>query len=406
MQASRPTAKTRGVIVAATLIPVLILEPGAPGMAVEAQSVQKQHDANLASELSQAQTFQAAASGPFSQVGLAVGRRAVTPSTASISVQVRTAPDGQPASTGAPGTLLAETTLTASAVPVVGPGATPLTSVAFSPAPLITAGVTYAIVLTSTSPQLDNHDRPAAFRVGVERRRSSPVSSGFFSADHGASWYRQDFSFVLETSIPVQLSARLPSTPGSGGAPGASRAGVASTSDGLPRSSAAVSADPVIAAAGDIACDPADPNYNGGAGVPGVYCRMGATSNVMVGATLAAVLPLGDEQYEDATLAKFQQSYDPTWGRVKLSTRPTTGNHEYKTAGASGYFAYFGSVAGNPANGYYSFDVGSWHLIAFERELCILGLGRQRMRGGLTSGAVAAGRSGGASNWLYSGLLA
>ena len=68
-------------------------------------------------------------------------------------------------------------------------------------------------------------------------------------------------------------------------------------------------ADPVIAAAGDIACDPADPGYNGGAGTS-ARCRQRATSDLLVGAGLAAVLPLGDIQYDSPSAANLNAVYD------------------------------------------------------------------------------------------------
>jgi acid phosphatase type 7 len=128
-------------------------------------------------------------------------------------------------------------------------------------------------------------------------------------------------------------------------------------------------ADPVIAAAGDIACSPSSSNYNGGNGTSDA-CRMKYTSDLLVNAGLAAVLPLGDTQYDTAKLTSFTSSYDPTWGRVKSITRPAIGNHEYLTSGAAGYFDYFNGTgsftgpAGDRDRGYYSFDVGTWHLIA------------------------------------------
>ncbi|MDX6646534.1 MAG: hypothetical protein QOK40_2261 [Miltoncostaeaceae bacterium] len=143
--------------------------------------------------------------------------------------------------------------------------------------------------------------------------------------------------------------------------------------------------DPVIAAAGDIACDPADARYNGGAGTA-VFCRQAAVSDLLVGRGLAAVLPLGDNAYYCGSLQSYQASYAPTWGRLGAITRPVLGNHEYLTvpgtspatgcdatnAGASGYFGYFGAAAGsppgNPAGGYYSYDIGSWHLIALNSQ--------------------------------------
>ena len=131
--------------------------------------------------------------------------------------------------------------------------------------------------------------------------------------------------------------------------------------------------DPVIAAAGDIACDPADPNYNNGLGnVNG--CRQRATSDVIFNnPNISTVLSLGDQQYEDGTLAKFNASFDPTWGRLMSMLRPVAGNHEYLSAGAAGYYAYFGARAGDPAKGYYSFNIGAWHVVALNGECSFVG---------------------------------
>lgn len=131
--------------------------------------------------------------------------------------------------------------------------------------------------------------------------------------------------------------------------------------------------DPVIAAAGDIACDPSSSSFNGGNGTSGA-CRQRYTSDLLVNGGYAAVLLLGDNQYYCGGYQAWLQSYDLSWGRVKSITRPSVGNHEYLTsggtdctsanAGAAGYFRYFGSAAGQPSQGYYSFNVGAWHLIA------------------------------------------
>ena len=90
----------------------------------------------------------------------------------------------------------------------------------------------------------------------------------------------------------------------------------------------AQTADPVIAAAGDIACDPTGASFNNGDG-DALRCRQRYTSDLLVGQGLAAVLALGDTQYEDGTLEQFRASYDLSWGRVKSITRPAIGNHEY-----------------------------------------------------------------------------
>ena len=123
--------------------------------------------------------------------------------------------------------------------------------------------------------------------------------------------------------------------------------------------------DPVVFAAGDISCDPTDPAFNGGNGSSG-HCREKYTAALMGDAD--AVLPLGDEQYEKGTLTGFNQSYDLAWGQYKAITRPSPGNHEYLTSGASGYFSYFTDIAGAP---YYSWDIGTWHLVSLNSSVSI-----------------------------------
>jgi hypothetical protein len=76
------------------------------------------------------------------------------------------------------------------------------------------------------------------------------------------------------------------------------------------------------------------------------------------------VLALGDEAYPKGSQANFEECYDPSWGPFKERTEPVPGNHEYETQAASGYFDYFGESAGNPQEGYYSYDLGAWHIVA------------------------------------------
>src|SRR5207302_10753569 len=84
---------------------------------------------------------------------------------------------------------------------------------------------------------------------------------------------------------------------------------------------AAVAVDPIIAAAGDIACDAVDPEFNAGAGTP-TRCRERDTSNLLVGAGLAAVLPLGDNQQVCGSAQRFADVYQPTWARALTVTHP------------------------------------------------------------------------------------
>lgn len=110
------------------------------------------------------------------------------------------------------------------------------------------------------------------------------------------------------------------------------------------------SSEPVtVLAAGDIA-----------------YCD--SDGDEQTAALLAAeegtVLTLGDNAYDDGSDADFANCYEPSWGQEKERTYPSAGNHEYNTSGADGYFTYFGERAGDPNRGYYSFDLGAWHLVA------------------------------------------
>jgi hypothetical protein len=137
----------------------------------------------------------------------------------------------------------------------------------------------------------------------------------------------------------------------------------------LALSAAPAQADPVIAAAGDIACESGARDFGRGLGTA-TRCRAKHTSDLLVNAGLSAVLPLGDSQYGRASLTAYHRSYDLSWGRVKSISRPVAGNHEYRTPEAQGYFDYFNGIgvasgaAGERGKGYYSYEIGAWHLIA------------------------------------------
>jgi len=137
------------------------------------------------------------------------------------------------------------------------------------------------------------------------------------------------------------------------------------------------SGDPVIAAVGDMACDPADPKFAGGAGTSTNCAQLRVSDQVVADSSIDAVLGLGDFQYDCGDPADYAASYDPTWGRLDALMWPTVGNHEYKTgpdvygapcpadnSTAQSYFNRFGAVAHQESRGRYSFDIGAWHLIS------------------------------------------
>ena len=107
--------------------------------------------------------------------------------------------------------------------------------------------------------------------------------------------------------------------------------------------------DPVVAVAGDVAT-----SSRKSAHTAALLARLG----------MDAVLMTGDGAYPDGTLDDYERYYDPTWGAFKAITRPVPGNHEYHVPDAAGYFDYFGALAGERPKGWYSFDLGAWHLIA------------------------------------------
>ncbi len=131
----------------------------------------------------------------------------------------------------------------------------------------------------------------------------------------------------------------------------------APTTTARPPTTAAVSStappasiDPVVLAAGDIASCSSSGDER--------------TAALLDQHPSAVVVTLGDHAYDRGSTGQFRDCYDPSWGRSRSRTRPSPGNHDYATRGAVGYFDYFGGAAGEPANGYYSYDLGSWLVVA------------------------------------------
>ncbi len=132
--------------------------------------------------------------------------------------------------------------------------------------------------------------------------------------------------------------------------------------------------DPVVAAAGDIACAPDDGLFNRGLGMSGA-CQQGATAKLLDQIKPDAVLALGDLQYDNGTPEAFAGSYDTTWGKWKATTHPAPGNHEFNSANAYGYFGYWGTSAGQKVKGWYSFELGAWHVVALDSNCGNVGCG-------------------------------
>jgi Calcineurin-like phosphoesterase len=136
-------------------------------------------------------------------------------------------------------------------------------------------------------------------------------------------------------------------------------------------SATAAALDPLIAAAGDIACDPSSSNFRNGNGTSS-SCKQKATSDLILSEPIDAVLALGDNQYQCGSAQQFQQSFDPAWGRFKAMIHPVPGDNEYESGtgcsrDAAGYFQYFGAAAGS-SRGDTAFTLGTWRLIGLNAE--------------------------------------
>lgn len=113
----------------------------------------------------------------------------------------------------------------------------------------------------------------------------------------------------------------------------------------------------VLVGAGDIAsCE-----SNGDEATAALLDRIGGT-----------VFTLGDNVYDNGSIADYRNCYDATWGRHRARTKPTPGNHEYQTRNASGYFAYFGASAGASSKGYYSYELGDWHIVVLNSNCSVV----------------------------------
>lgn len=88
-----------------------------------------------------------------------------------------------------------------------------------------------------------------------------------------------------------------------------------------------------------------------------------------------AVFAAGDLAYEHGSAAEFKDCYDATWGKFKDRTRPALGNHEYADPGAAAYFQYWGDQAGPAGKGYYSYDLGIWHIVVLNTNCGAPGVG-------------------------------
>jgi hypothetical protein len=120
----------------------------------------------------------------------------------------------------------------------------------------------------------------------------------------------------------------------------------------------AATSDPVLVGAGDIASC-------GGSG--------DSATAAIIRNISGTVFTAGDNAYPSGSSAQFAGCYDPSWGAFRLRTRPAAGNHDYETAAASAYFAYFGTLAGNPRYGFYAYNRGTWRIYVLNSNCWAVG---------------------------------
>ena len=248
--------------------------------------------------------------------------------------------------------------------PASPPGSSPTTPVTPTPVvgPVVPSPSSATAPVNTTPPTISG--TPTAGNTLIASTGSwtnSPTSFGY-------QWQRCDSSGGSCSATPV-ISSTYALTSGdvastirvSVAASNGSGSTSATSAATGPVASATSPGDPVVVAAGDIArppgCSP---------------CEQSATATLAQTFNPTSVFLLGDNQYDNGSLAEYTGSYALTWGRDFNSiVHPIPGNHEYGTAGAAGYLAYFGQAVANPdktPNDYYSFNLGNWHIDALNSD--------------------------------------
>jgi acid phosphatase type 7 len=150
----------------------------------------------------------------------------------------------------------------------------------------------------------------------------------------------------------------------------ASAAALAIVASGLPASSVEARA-PI--ASGSVLGAPADPVLVGAGDISTCENTGDTKTAALIEDIPGTVFTAGDNAYPSGALGDFEDCYEPTWGAFRDRTLPTPGNHEYETADASGYFAYFKAAAGEPGEGWYAYDLGAWRIYALNSNCAPVG---------------------------------
>jgi len=218
----------------------------------------------------------------------------------------------------------------------------------------VTVGVV-TLVLTGTVWQA------CSGRDAPETRQSGALSSiQTLSLQDGVNGYPGTRDTITYAAAPADAATQEPPS-GSGGS--SAGGGVETDAGGAAGSPMGTGGGLAACCAGSGGGTPSAVLY--AAGDVGDCAETGdtATGNLLDGSTDPIAL-LGDIGYPNGSASDLATCFGQPWGRHKPRIHPAPGNHEYVTSGASAYFAYFGAAAGDPSKGYYSYEVGPWHVVA------------------------------------------
>ena len=206
------------------------------------------------------------------------------------------------------------------------------------------------VVLESPAPGSSADLRPVF--AGTADGETATVTVKVYAGSSAAGSPAQTLSAAHQSSNLFSVAASSNLTPGTytAQAEQATVAGLVGKSAPVTFSVAAPSGETAtIAAAGDIAdCGGTDDE---------------ATANLLDSIS-GTVLTLGDTRPTCNGTASNYACYNSSWGRHKARTRPIPGDHDYGVPDAGGYFDYFGAAAGPRPSGFYSYDLGAWHVVA------------------------------------------
>ena len=212
-------------------------------------------------------------------------------------------------------------------------------------------GTATPVLISTNTPTTQNTNTPSASLTNTQIVLATNTPTITPSKTSTATFQPSNTTAPTSTSTPIMLPTNTPTVTRTN----TRTATITNTPTKIITSTSTPSGvDPVLVGAGDIASCSSTGDE--------------ATAN-LIDSISGTVFTAGDNVYESGTATEFTNCYNPTWGRFKLRTRPAPGNHEYNTTGASGYYGYFGSAAGDPSKGYYSYDLGDWHIVVLNSQI-------------------------------------